>query len=129
MIRHKKINATKCFAFKIFIMYNFECGQFSMWYIDRVMTLYRYFQPLGAYAVPDSSVFSVPLELNPQRTVWNPSHGRRWSHVGVGRQHMDEIFLGTWPMTISPLTTATVKGSTLFPFSCLHGNCCPTTAS
>ena len=55
MARHMKINTTKRFAFKVIFLSNFECRQSFMWYVDRVMALYCYFQPLGAGSVPDPS--------------------------------------------------------------------------
>ena len=58
----------KMFAFKIS---NFEQ---AISYVVR-----RY----GDGIVP---VFPVPLELNPQRTIWNPSYSKQWSHLGVVSQ-------------------------------------------
>ena len=90
-----KLHCTKMKLWKcLHSKYQILNRQSLMWYVDMVMALYRYFQSLLS------------------STHGEPSGTRHTAN----NEHMDEIFLRMWPMTIMSYTKATAKGSTLFPY-------------
>ena len=65
-----------------------ECRNKPTLWLLKLIRLASWLSLCGKHVLEmlESTVFAFPLELNLQRTIWNPSCGKRWSHLSVGRE-------------------------------------------
>ena len=84
---------------------NFLCGTLIEWWRCTGTSSLRAQTP---FQTPVHNIFSPPwaksTELNLQRTVWNLSHGKRWSHLGIDRHSIwtrSSLERGLWRYCLS----------------------------